>query len=75
MNDHNPIYGIFNVANIQEQIRQQQFHNDQLFKTFDCAHKLKEFLKSADKVSPQYWDVAVSQCFAVLGEHFMKQKM
>lgn len=78
MNYHNPIYGIFNEANIQEQMHQQQlqqFHTNQLLKTYDCARKLKEFLESADKVSPQYWNVAASQCFAVLGEYFMKQKM
>lgn len=77
MNYQNPIYGIFNEQIIQEQMRQQQlqqFHNDQMLKTFDCAQKLKEFLKSADNLAPQYWDMAVWQCCGVLNEHFMKRK-
>ena len=76
MNYYNPIYGIFNEEKIRERIRQQQlqqFHNDQLIKTFDCAHKLKEFLESADKVSFQYRDIATLQCYAVLGKYFMKK--
>lgn len=77
MNYHNPIYGIFNEANIQEQIRQQQlqqFHYNQLFKTYDCANKLKDFLESAEEVSPQYRDIAALQCYAVLGDYFKEKK-
>lgn len=75
---YNPIYGIFNEEKMQEQMRQQQlqqFHNEQMLKTYDCAHKLQEFLESADKVSPQYQDIAALQCCSVLGEYFMKQNM
>lgn len=44
MRYYNPIYGIFNEASIQEQMhQQQQFHNSQMLKTFDCVNKLEDF--------------------------------
>ena len=53
MGYYNPIYGIFNEVSIQEQMRQQQlqqFHNNQMLKTFECVHKLEDFLKSVNAV-------------------------
>ena len=47
MGYYNPIYGIFNEVIIREQMRQQQqFHNAQMIKTFECVHKLEDFLNA-----------------------------
>ena len=72
----NPIYGIFNELSIQDQMRQQQqFHNNQMLKTFECVHKLEDFLKSADELAPQYRDIAAVQCLILLDEYFKRQRM
>ncbi len=66
----NPIYGIFNEVSIQ----QQQFHNAQMIKTFECVHKLEDFLKSADELAPQYRDIATVQCLILLDEYLKRQR-
>ena len=74
----NQIYGIFNQNNIQQQYRQfqqQQYHNDQVRKSFDCAHKVDELLKSIDQVDPQYRSFAYNQCCAVLFNHMRNHGM
>ena len=78
MGYYNPIYGMFNEVSIQEQMRQQQlqqFHNNQMLKTFECVHKLEDFLKSADELAPQYRDIATVQCLILLDEYFKRQRM
>ena len=76
MGYYNPIYGIFNEVSIQEQMRQQQqFHNAQMIKTFECVHKLEDFLKSADELAPQYRDIATVQCLILLDEYLKRQRM
>lgn len=41
----NYICGIFNQNSIQEQLKQQiqQHHNDQIWKSIECANKLDDF--------------------------------
>ena len=72
----NPIYGIIDQNYVQEQMRlqQQNYHNDQVWKTVDCAKKLKEFLESMDKVEPAYREMALIQCCAVYTEHVNKHR-
>lgn len=77
MRYYNPIYGIFNEANIQEQINQQQlqqFHNSQMLKTFECVHKLDDFLKSADELTPKYRDIAAWQCLNLVNDYLHRQR-
>lgn len=66
----NPIYGIFNEVSIQ----QQQFYNAQMIKTFECVHKLEDFLKRADELAPQYRDIATVQCLILLDEYLKRQR-
>ena len=74
MGYYNPIYGIFNEVSIQEHMcQQQQFHNSQMIKTFECVHKLEDFLRSADELVPQYRDIATVQCLALLGVYLTRQ--
>lgn len=75
MRYNNPIYGIFNETSIQEQIMRQQFHNSQMIKTYECVHKLEDFLKSADELAPQYRDIATIQCLNLLGEYLKEKRM
>lgn len=60
---NNPIFGVIN------QINAQQYHNSQMYKSFDCAKKLDDFLKSIDEVDPQYQQVAYNECLAVVGNY------
>lgn len=72
----NQIYEIFNQGFIQEQFRQEQlkrYHNDQMWKSFKCANKLDEFLKSIDEVAPEYQQVAFEQCCFIIGNHFKQR--
>lgn len=72
----NYIYGIFNQNSIQEQLKQQiqQYHNDQIWKSIECANKLDDFLKSIDKVEPEYQQFAFEQCCFVIGKHMTQQR-
>ena len=72
----NYIYGIFNQNSIQEQLKQQvqQHHNDQIWKSIECANKLDDFLKSIDKVEPEYQQFAFEQCCFVIGKHMTQQR-
>lgn len=71
MLEQNEIYRIFNQQQIQEQLqmRQQQYHNEQLWKISDCARKLDEFLKSAEEIDAQYQHLALAECCSVLAKH------
>ena len=74
MFNQNQIYNIFNRQQIQEQLqqRQQQYHNQQMWKVTDCARKLDEFLKSAEEIDIQYQQLAFAECCAVLGKYMHK---
>ena len=78
MFNQNQIYNIFNQQQIQAQLqqRQQQYHNQQMWKVTDCARKLDEFLKSAEEIDIQaalpYQQLAFAECCAVLGKHMQK---
>lgn len=53
----NSIYRMFDQNCIQEQYIQQQIqkqHNEQMWKTMECANKLDDFLKSIDELLPEY---------------------
>lgn len=54
------------------QQRQQQYHNQQMWKVTDCAKKLGEFFKSAEEIDIQYQQLAFAECCAVLGKHMQK---
>ena len=71
MFNQNQIYNIFNQQQIQAQLqqRQQQYHNQQIWKVSDCAKKLDDFLKSAEEIDVQYQQLAFAECCAVLGKH------
>ncbi len=58
---HNPICSIIDQNAVRMQLQTQnqrrqveQYRNQQLKKTGDCARKLEEFLRSMDEVDPQY---------------------
>lgn len=74
----NPIYGIINENTVRLQLQMQQsqaqqYHNDQLQKTGDCARKLGEFLRSMDEVDQQYQQLAFEQCCIVVGQYFQEK--
>ena len=74
MFNQNQIYNSSNQQQIQAQLqqRQQQYHNQQMWKVTDCARKLDEFLKSAEEIDIQYQQLAFAECCAVLGKHMQK---
>lgn len=74
MFNQNQIYNIFNRQQIQEQLqqRQQQYHNQQMWKVTDCAKKLDDFLKSAGEIDTQYQQLDFAECCAVLGKYMHK---
>lgn len=49
----NPLYNIWNYNYIQQQA-QQQYHQNQVQQVLEAAHKLQDYLDSADKVDPAY---------------------
>ncbi len=74
----NSIYGIINQNYVQEQLqiqRAQQYHNDQMMKSFDCAKKLDDFMKSIDKVAPEYQQVVLGECCVVVGNYMRQHGM
>lgn len=70
----NSIYELINQNYVREQL-QRQYHNAQMYKSFDCARKLDEFLKSIDEVAPEYQQIVSSECCAVVGEYMRKHGM
>lgn len=50
-----------------------QHHNDQVMNFIDCAKKLDDFMESMEQVEPEYQQLALSQCCAVLEKHMKKQ--
>ena len=68
----NSIYRMFDQNCIQEQYLRQR-HNEQMWKTIECANKLDDFLKCIDEVSPEYQKIAFEQCCIVIGNHMMKK--
>lgn len=75
MRYNNPIYGIFNETSTQEQKMQRQFHNSQIIKTYECVHKLEDFLRSVDELAPQYRELVTAQCFRLLGEYLKEKRI
>lgn len=74
----NSIYRMFDQNYIQEQYMQQQLqkqHNEQMWKTIECANKLDDFLKSIDELLPEYQKIAFEQCCMIIGNHMMKKGM
>lgn len=74
----NSIYRMFDQNYIQEQYMQQQLqkqHNEQMWKTIECANKLDDFLKSIDELLPEYQKIAFEQCCMIVGNHMMKKGM
>ncbi len=61
-------YNIWNYNYIQKQV-DEQYRRNQMILSFDCAHKLKEFLDSVDKVDPQYQSQTAAECCAVLMDY------
>lgn len=64
-------YNMWNYNYIQQQAA-EQYHNVQMYRSFDCAHKLKDFLDSVDKVDPQYHGQLMTECCAVLLDYAKK---
>lgn len=67
----NPIYGIINQNYVQEQL-QRQYHNVQMYKSFDCARKLDDFFRSIDEIAPEYQQIVCDECCAVIGKYLRK---
>lgn len=61
----NPLYDIWNYDYIQRQA-QQQYHQQQVQQVLEVAHKLQEYLESADKVDPAYQGAMTVACCEVL---------
>ncbi len=58
---------------MRQQLQKQ--HNEQMWKTIECANKLDDFLKSIDELLPEYQKIAFEQCCMVVGNHMMKKGM
>lgn len=70
----NSVYSIFDQSFIEAQLRQQH-HNDQVMKLIDSANKLKDFLKSMDRVEPDYQMTALKQYCIVIGDYMKMHGM
>ncbi len=70
----NPLYNIWNYDYIQQQA-QQQYHQNQVWQVVDAAHKLQEYLDSADKVDPAYQGALTVACCTVLADYAKKHGM
>lgn len=68
----NSICRMFDQNCIQEQYLQKR-HNEQMWKTIECANKLDVFLKCIDGVAPEYQKIAFEQFCMVVGNHMMKK--
>ena len=76
MRYQNPICSIIDQNAVRMQLQTQnqrrqveQYRNQQLKTTRDCARKLEEFLRSMDEVDPQYQQLAFEQCCMVAGKY------
>lgn len=67
----NPLYNIGNYNYIQQQT-QQQYHQNQVQQVLKAAHKLQDYLDSADKVDPAYQGALTATCCAVLADYAKK---
>ena len=65
----NPLYNIWNYDYIQQQIKQQQYHQNQVQQVLEAAHKLQDYLDSVDKVDPAYQGTLTAACCAVLADY------
>jgi hypothetical protein len=67
------IYNIFNQQYIQQQaMLQQQNHIDQINEVQKSKKALKDFLDSADKIQPEYRQIANNEYCAILCDYLMK---
>ena len=69
-----PMYGnIFNQTFIQQQVQQYNNNIQQNRNILNSAQKLEDFLRSLDKIEPEYRNSA-SSCFcAILWDYFQKR--
>lgn len=70
----NPLNNIWNYNYIQQQA-QQQYHQSQVQQIMETAHKLQDFLDSADKVDPAYQAAMTANCCVVLLEYMKKHNI
>lgn len=68
----NPLNNIWNYDYIQQQAQQQQYHQNQVQQVLEAAHKLQDYLDSADKVDPAYQGALTATCCAVLADYAKK---
>ena len=69
-----PLYGIWNYDYIQQKAL-QQYHQSQEQQVIDAAHKLQDFLDSADRVDPAYQGSLSFACCAVLDGYARKHRI
>lgn len=67
----NQFGGIISQDYIHQELAKQHRY-DQMRKSFDCAKKLDDLLKSIDEVEPEYRQVALYECWLVT-EMYMKK--
>ena len=65
---NNQFYNMWNYNYIRQQAA-EQYCSDQMYRSFDCAYKLKDFLDSVDKVDLQFQEHMMAECCAVLLEY------
>ena len=73
MQYQNPFWGMMNYDYVQQQM--QQYHMGQIRNTYECAHKLKDFLDSTDKIAPEYQQAAWLECCEVLMDYYQKHNI
>ena len=68
------MYGnIFNQTFIQQQVQQYNNNIQQNRNILNSAQKLEDFLRSLDKIEPEY-QTSASSCFcAILWDYFQKR--
>ena len=68
------MYGnIFNQTFIQQQVQQYNNNIQQNRNILNSAQKLEDFLRSLDKIEPEYRNSASSRFCAILWDYFQKR--
>ena len=64
LNNNDPIYNFINT-NYYQQL-QNRYHNEQMYNIADATKKFDDFLEAYKKVSPEYKETLLCECFIML---------
>ena len=73
MFNQSPFYNMFNQSYMM-QMAQRQYNMQQVANVQISVHKLKDFLESTEKISPEYTGLAIGEFLNTINTHYNNQR-